>query len=245
MTQKYIIKIGGNAAQQLTPKFFETIKHWQKQHIQVAIVHGGGDQISHLMTQFNEPVQKLNGIRVTTAQGLHLTQLALLGQVQPALTEAFRQHGLAAIGLNAGSNQLLTGHVLDQARYGYVGVIHQVNIQLIQQLWQQNLMPIIAPLAMTNDGQWLNVNADHAATAIAKQLHADALYLLTDVAGVKVSGCLLQALTPKTAQQLTADHLVTGGMIPKINSALNAVKRGVHHVHITNTVSQPGTVVTL
>ena len=245
MTQKYIIKIGGNAAQQLTPKFFETIKHWQKQHIQVAIVHGGGDQISHLMTQFNEPVQKFNGIRVTTAQGLNITQMALLGQVQPALTEAFRQHGIAAIGLNAGSNQLLTGHVLDQALYGYVGVIHQVNTQLIQQLWQQNLIPIIAPLAMTNDGQWLNVNADHAATAIAKQLHADALYLLTDVAGVKVSGCLLQALTPNTAQQLTADHLVTGGMIPKINSALSAVKRGVHHVHITNTVTQPGTVVTL
>ncbi|QEA50770.1 acetylglutamate kinase [Leuconostoc lactis] len=215
MTQKYIIKIGGNAAQQLTPTFFETIKHWQKQHIQVAIVHGGGDQISHLMTQFNEPVQKFNGIRVTTAQGLHITQMALLG------------------------------HVLDQALYGYVGVIHQVNTQLIQQLWQQNLIPIIAPLTMTNDGQWLNVNADHAATAIAKQLHADALYLLTDVAGVKVSGCLLQALTPKTAQQLTADHLATGGMIPKINSALSAVKRGVHHVHITNTVTQPGTVVTL
>lgn len=170
---------------------------------------------------------------------------AVTGQVQPALTEAFRQHGIAAIGLNAGSNQLLTGHVLDQALYGYVGVIHQVNTQLIQQLWQQNLIPIIAPLAMTNDGQWLNVNADHAATAIAKQLHADALYLLTDVAGVKVSGCLLQALTPKTVQHLTADHLVTGGMIPKINSALNAVKRGVHHVHITNTVTQPGTVVTL
>lgn len=199
MTQKYIIKIGGNAAQQLTPTFFETIKHWQKQHIQVAIVHGGGDQISHLMTQFNEPVQKFNGIRVTTAQGLHITQMALLGQVQPALTEAFRQHGIAAIGLNAGSNQLLTGHVLDQALYGYVGVIHQVNTQLIQQLWQQNLIPIIAPLAMTNDGQWLNVNADHAATAIAKQLHADALYLLTDVAGGESQWLLITSTYPKNS----------------------------------------------
>ena len=70
------------------------------------------------------------------------------------------------------------------------------------------------------------------------------IYSLT-LLGVKVSGCLLQALTPKTAQQLTADHLATGGMIPKINSALSAVKRGVHHFHITNTVTQPGTVVTL
>ena len=122
--------------------------------------------------------------------------MALLGQVQPALIEAFRQNAVSAIGLNAGSNQLLTGHVLDQDVYGYVGAIHQVNTQLIHNIWQQHLVPIIAPLAISTDGQWLNVNADHAATAIAKYLQADELYLLTDVSGVKVSCNILLELTP-------------------------------------------------
>jgi len=245
MTKKIVIKIGGTAATQLTPAFFETIKSWQKQHAQIVIVHGGGNHISSLMAQLNEPIQKINGIRFTTQNGINITKMALLGQVQPALIEAFRQNAVSAIGLNAGSNQLLTGHVLDQDVYGYVGAIHQVNTQLIHNMWQQHLVPIIAPLAISNDGQWLNVNADHAATAIAKYLQADELYLLTDVSGVKVSGNILQELTPEKALELQTSNIITGGMIPKINSALDAVQRGVHNVHITNTVTHPGTIVTL
>lgn len=245
MTKKIVIKIGGTAATQLTPAFFETIKNWQKQNTNIVIVHGGGDHISALMAQFNEPVQKINGIRFTTQNGINITKMALLGQVQPALVEAFRQNAVPAIGLNAGSDQLLTGHVLDQDTYGYVGAIHQVNTQLMKNMWQNNLVPIIAPLAITNEGQWLNVNADHAATAIAKYIQADELYLLTDVSGVKVSGNILQELTPQKALELKSSNIITGGMIPKINSALDAVHRGVPNVHITNTVTHPGTVVTL
>lgn len=245
MTKKIIIKIGGSAAEQLTPAFFDTIKYWQTQDTQIAIVHGGGDRISQLMSQLHEPIEKINGIRLTTQTGINITKMALLGQVQPALIEACRQQGIATIGLNAGNNQLLTGHLLDSGTYGYVGAIHQVNTQLIHQLWQQKMIPIIAPLAITNDGQWLNVNADHAATAIAKYLKADELYLLTDVSGVAVSGNILQELTPGKAKQLQDNHIITGGMIPKINSALHAVKRGVHNVHITDTVTHPGTIVTL
>ncbi|MBB6433230.1 N-acetylglutamate 5-phosphotransferase (acetylglutamate kinase) [Leuconostoc carnosum] len=245
MTKKMIIKIGGSTTTQLTPAFFDTLKHWQKLGYQIAIVHGGGNIISDLMSQLNEPVEKINGIRFTTQKGIDITKMALLGQVQPSLIESFRQNGVPAIGLNAGSNQLLTGHVLDQDTYGYVGTIHQVNTQLIQKMWQQNLIPIIAPLAITNEGQWLNVNADTAASAIAKYLKADKLYLLTDVSGIKVSGNILQQLTPKMALELKKSHIITGGMIPKVNSALHAVQLGVHHVHITDTVTQPGTVVTL
>lgn len=245
MVKKIIIKIGGATTSQLTPAFFKTIQHWQKQNVQVAIVHGGGNYISQLMTQLNEPVQKTNGIRFTSQKGINITKMALLGHVQPNLVECFRQHGIASIGLNAGSNQLLTGHLLDQDVYGYVGQIHQVNTQLIHTIWQQKLIPVIAPLAIANDGQWLNVNADHAATAIAKYLKADELYLLTDVSGVKVSGNLLQRLNTQEATALQNDQVITGGMIPKINSALNAVQSGVANVHITNTVTSPGTIVTL
>ena len=111
MTKKIVIKIGGTAATQLTPAFFETIKNWQKQHAKIVIVHGGGNHISSLMAQLNEPIQKINGIRFTTQNGINITKMALLGQVQPALIEAFRQNAVSAIGLNAGSNQLLTGQV--------------------------------------------------------------------------------------------------------------------------------------
>ncbi|ADG40720.1 acetylglutamate kinase [Leuconostoc sp. C2] len=245
MTKKIVIKIGGTAATQLSPAFFETIKIWQKQDAKIIIVHGGGNHISSLMAQLNEPVQKVNGIRFTTQKGIEITKMALLGQVQPDLVETFRLNSVAAIGLNAGSNQLLTGHMLDQDVYGYVGAIHQVNSQLIQNMWQQNLVPIIAPLAMSNDGQWLNVNADHAATAIAKYMQADELYLLTDVSGVKVSGNMLHKITPQKALELQESHVITGGMVPKISSAIHAVERGVHNVHITNTVTHPGTIITL
>jgi len=121
MTKKIVIKIGGTAATQLTPAFFETIKNWQKQNTNIVIVHGGGDHISALMAQFNEPVQKINGIRFTTQNGINITKMALLGQVQPALVEAFRQNAVPAIGLNAGSDQLLTGHLLSHSAHYFDG----------------------------------------------------------------------------------------------------------------------------
>ncbi|MGO3522393.1 MAG: acetylglutamate kinase [Leuconostoc mesenteroides] len=243
--KKIVIKIGGNAATQLTPAFFDTIKFWQKQHYKIAIVHGGGDTISALMSQLNEPVQKINGIRFTTQNGINITKMALLAQVQPALLEACRVNGLSVIGLNAASDQLLTGHTIDQDTFGYVGNIHQVNTKLIHNLWEKNLIPIIAPRAITNSGQWLNVNADHAATALAKYLKADELYLLTDVSGVKIKGNVLQNLTSKTMEELQKKQMITGGMIPKVNSALFAARHGVRAVHITNTVTHPGTIVTI
>ncbi|GMA69935.1 acetylglutamate kinase [Leuconostoc litchii] len=243
--KKIVIKIGGNAATQLTPAFFDTIKYWQKQHYNIVLVHGGGDTISELMSQLNEPVQKINGIRFTTQKGISITKMALLGQVQPALLETCRANGLPVIGLNAESNQLMTGHTIDQDTFGYVGTIHQVNTKLIHSIWQQNLIPIIAPMAITNQGQWLNVNADHAATSIAKYLKADELYLLTDVSGVQIKGNILQKLTSKTMADLQEKQMITGGMIPKVNSALLAARHGVGAVHITNTVTQPGTIVTI
>lgn len=240
-----LIKIGGNAASQLTPAFFETIKHWQKNNYNITIVHGGGDSISSLMTQLNEPVVKIDGIRQTTPAGLAITKMALLGQVQPDLVEAFRHHGLSDIGLNAGSNQLLTGHYINQEVFGLVGQIDQVNSQLIQSLWQQNLIPIIAPLAITNQGQWLNVNADSAATAVAKFLKSDELYLLTDVSGIEVHGNILQQLTPQRAIELQTESVIHGGMLPKVNSAFSAVKNGVNAVHITNTIASHGTTISM
>ncbi|MCO6184148.1 acetylglutamate kinase [Leuconostoc fallax] len=239
-----VIKIGGNAATQLTPTFFETIKQWQQQGKYVVIVHGGGTMISNLMAQFNEPVIKKDGIRVTNSTSIELTKMALIGQVQPQILDQLRQNNLNAIGLNAGSAQLLTGSFLNQSCYGLVGKIDQVNVKIIKTELHNGYIPVISPLAITNDGQWLNVNADQAATAIAKHLRADHLYLLTDVSGIKVAGNILHHITPTLAQELEMQSIITGGMIPKVNNALTAVAQGVTTVHITDHVNTHGTLVT-
>lgn len=239
-----VVKIGGVASDNLTKDFFKQVKKWKDAGKQVVVVHGGGYYITEMMNRLNIPVTIKNGLRVTTKQALKVTQMVLIGQVQPAITSVFQQYGFSAIGLHASCNDLIQGAFIDQENLGYVGEVTKINSQVIEDVLASNYIPIITPLGMTIEGDWLNINADAAASKIAEALNADELYLLTDVPGVKKDDQWLSKVNTKEIKSMKEEEIIIGGMIPKIESAMAAIFGGVGKVHITNGIQRAGTVIT-
>ncbi|MGG5316285.1 acetylglutamate kinase [Enterococcus sp. AZ072] len=241
---KIVVKIGGVASDNLTEEFFETLADWQAAGKEIVIVHGGGYYITEMMEKLNVPVTIANGLRVTSAQALKITQMVLIGQVQPAITTVFQQNGFSAVGLHASCGQLIQGTFIDKDNLGYVGTITNIGTGMINDVLAKNHVPIIAPLGLTEEGEWLNINADTAACKIAEALDAEALYLITDVPGVKCEGEWLEHLTADDVEQLKDQEVITGGMIPKLDSATSALTKGVKEVFITNSIAKCGTKIT-
>lgn len=243
MKKTIVVKLGGVASDNLTDSFFSQIKEWHTQGYQVVIVHGGGHYITKMMNKLNIPVTIKAGLRVTTEEALAVTKMVLIGQVQPMITTYFQQAGFSAVGLNASSAQIITGDYLDKSSLGAVGKVVQIDPTLVECLLNTNHLPIIAPLGLTSSGEWLNINADLVACELAQALQAEKLYLLTDVPGVKNNGTWLAELTAEASVLLKEQEVLTGGMLPKIESALTALKGGVTAVHITNELQLPGTLI--
>lgn len=240
MKETIVIKIGGNASDQLPATFFKQIKDWWEQGKKILIIHGGGPQISQWSEKMHLSVKKIDGIRVTNSDTLNVTKAVLLGLVQPKLCQFVANAGLPVIGMNASDNHLLQGNYLNQSEYGEVGKVTKINKRwLDEQLKDQ--IGILAPLAQTADGHWLNVNADMAAATIAIQLGAESLVLLTDVPGVLNSGKVVPQLTETAANQLFQKDVIKSGMMPKIQASFRALKNGVNQTFITNDLGRPGT----
>ena len=240
-----VIKMGGVASDNLNQAFFDQIHTWKAQGYQVIIVHGGGHYISKMMEILNLKVEVKQGLRVTSKEALDITRMVLLGQVQPMITTAFQKSGFQTLGLNAGCDQLIQGAIIDEASLGFVGQVTAVNAQLLEMLVQKNHVPIIAPLGITETGQWLNINADEVAWNIAASLKADKLFLLTDVPGIKKESEWLETVSLAEIKQLKEEHVVTGGMVPKVDSAQKAILAGVKSVCISNTIHDLGTEIKL
>lgn len=241
MNDTIVVKMGGVAADNLTESFFQQIRRWQAQDKRVVIVHGGGHYISEMMDTLNVPVEKKDGLRVTNQQTLDITKMVLLGQVQPMITTTFQKAGIPSVGLNAGCDQLICGEVIDKDKLGYVGKVKEINTDLIQILINKKHIPVIAPLGITEDGQWLNINADDVACKVATSLKAKELFLLTDVPGIKKEQQWLPEISLEELDELKEEKVVTGGMIPKLDSAKAALLSGVGTVHISDTVEHVGT----
>ena len=243
MKDLIVIKVGGNALDKLSIEFFEQLHVWQAEGKKVLLIHGGGPMVSKLCQQLDIPVVKKNGVRVTDEKTLALTKLVLLGQIQPLLLQKLSAHHLAVNGLNAAMNNMLEGEYLDEKGYGQVGVITAVNQAMLTSILSEKI-GVLAPLALTKDGKWLNVNADEAAATVASLLGAQALYLITDVAGVLDKGKIIRRLNRKNATDLTAKKVITKGMQPKIKAAFKACSAGVKKISITNKLQVPGTIIT-
>lgn len=235
--------MGGVASDNLTPDFFTQIDHWQKNGKGVVIVHGGGHYISKMMERLDVPIMIKNGLRMTTEETLKITQMVLIGQVQPMITHQFQQEGFSVVGLNASCDDLIKGTFLDQEQLGAVGEVTHVADDLLWYLIEKQHIPIIAPLGLTEEGEWLNINADHVACKIAETLQAEKLYLLTDVPGVKKETYWLKEIYLDEVAQLKDEKVIQGGMIPKLESAVAAISGGVKAVHITNQLACEGTVI--
>lgn len=241
MTETIVIKIGGQASNQLPSDFFVKVHQWQQEGKKILVIHGGGPQINQWAHQLGLSTHKEQGIRVTNRTTLEVTQAVLLGVVQPALCQQFSQHQLPVVGLNTRDNQLLVGHYLDQKKYGEVGQLTGVNTTWLQKVLEDYVV-VLAPLVQTDDGQMLNVNADQAAVAITTQLSATQLIFLTDVPGILKMNQVVPQLDQAGVNDLVKHQQVKAGMLPKIEAALSAVRGGARRVMITNGLSNPGTI---
>ncbi|KRK32625.1 acetylglutamate kinase [Loigolactobacillus bifermentans] len=240
MKETIVIKIGGHASDQLPVSFYQQLKKWREAGKQILIVHGGGPQISEWSSALGLSVEKKDGIRVTDEQTLAVTKAVLLGVVQPNICQALAHHGLPVIGLNTSDNDLLTGDYLDETVYGEVGQVQHINQDRLNELLADQI-GVLAPLAETADGEWLNVNADVAAATIAAQLTASTLVLLTDVPGVLAAGKVVPQLDEAHAHELFVKNIIKSGMQPKIKAAFEALNQGVDKVWITDNIARPGT----
>ncbi|EOI01843.1 acetylglutamate kinase [Enterococcus moraviensis ATCC BAA-383] len=243
MKKVIVIKMGGVASDNLTKSFFKQVEQWQNAGKKVVIVHGGGHYISEMMQRLNVPVVIQDGLRVTTEETLKITRMVLIGQVQPMITTHFQQEGFSVVGLNASCGQIITGTFLDKTRLGSVGEVKQVDTELLEHLLETKHIPIIAPLGLTKTGEWLNINADHVACKVAEELQAEQLYLLTDVPGVKKENQWLKEISTSDVPKLKTAKIIKGGMLPKLESAVTAIKGGVKEVHITNQIQHAGTII--
>ncbi|KZO01296.1 acetylglutamate kinase [Pseudobacillus badius] len=229
-----VVKCGGSVLGELSEAFFDSMKELKEQGYAIVFVHGGGPEINSMLEALQVKTEFKNGLRVTSEQVLQTAELALAGSLNRQLVRLLEKHGIPAIGLNSSDNRLLEADFIDQEQLGYVGDITAVNSRLIQLLCGEQLLPVMTPLAAGPDGTVLNINADHAACAVANALQADHFLMVTDVDGVLKNGKLVPTLTETETKALIDEGVISGGMIPKVHSALKAFSDHVQSVHIVS-----------
>ena len=229
-----VIKLGGHAmgSDEAMDEFARDVALMRHVGVNPVIVHGGGPMINDMLKRLNITSEFVNGKRVTDAATMEVVEMVLSGVVNSKIVQAITKQGGRAVGVSGKDGGLI---VCDQenAELGLVGRPTKVNPLLLQDFADKGIIPVIAPLGMGENGETFNINGDTAAGAIAAALKADRLLLLTDVAGVKNSdGEVLTELTPDQIHSLMADGTIAGGMIPKTQTALDALQGGVRAVVI-------------
>jgi len=202
----------------------------------LVVVHGGGQDIAALQARLGlEPV-KVDGLRVTDAESLAVAQMVLSGHTNKHVVRTLLAAGLDAVGLSGVDGGLLRCRkkAHPTVDLGLVGEVTSVRAGLLDKLIEAGLVPVVSPVSLGEDGQIYNVNADEAAGAIAAALAAAALDFVSNVPGVLAKGDLLPELSAAAAEALIADGTVSGGMIPKVRTALDALDRGIPRVRIVN-----------
>ena len=243
MTTEYIvIKIGGVASKQLTPEILTKLSEWQQAGQKIVIVHGGGFAINQLMEAHHIPIHKVNGLRVTGQSDMALIKEALVDIVGKNLADELTTAGLPAYQLVDELSDLVHADFLDQETYGFVGEVKNITNQTLVSLLSQGKIPLIPSLGYSEQGDLLNINADYLARAVAISLGAKKLILMTDVKGVLENGQVLEQLNFVDVQKKIDSGVVTGGMIPKIQSAVQTVQAGVEQVIIGDNLTD-GTII--
>lgn len=232
-----VIKVGGNELGDLS---FREVLATAVAHLPgpIILVHGGGKAIAHLQQKLGLRPTKVDGVRVTDAASLEVAQMVLSGQANKQLVAALLATGVQAVGLSGVDGGLLrcVKKQHPTVDLGHVGEIVQVNTPILHNLLAASITPVISPISLgLVDGQIYNVNADEAASAIASALHADLLTFVSNVPGVlDQGGQLIDRLTgPQTADLIT-NGIIHGGMIPKVQAALQVVAQGIPQARIVN-----------
>lgn len=239
-----VIKYGGNAMTDphLKECFARDVVLLKLVGFNPVVVHGGGPQIENMLSRVGKKGEFVQGMRVTDAETMELVEMVLGGQVNKEIVSLINQAGGKAVGLTGKDSNFIRAQKLmmenkdnpgDLIDIGQVGDITQIDPSLISFLDKGDFIPVIAPIGVGEDGESYNINADVVAGKLAEILKAEKLVLLTNTPGVlDKAGNLLTGLTPRDIDDLVADGTLSGGMLPKIGSALDAARNGVKSVHI-------------
>jgi len=244
-----VVKFGGNAMVDplLHESFARDIVLMKLVGMNPVVVHGGGPQIGALLEQLNISTEFVDGMRVTNSRTMDVVEMVLGGSVNKEIVSSINRSGGKAIGVTGKDGQLIRARKLEVSRFspelgaseiidiGQVGQVEQINIEVLNLLQDSNFIPVIAPIGVGSDGATYNINADLVAGKIAEVMQAEKLMLLTNVSGLlDRSGNTLTGLSTSQVDALIADGTISGGMLPKIGCALDAVKGGVASAHIVD-----------
>ena len=242
-----VVKFGGNAMVDplLQETFARDVVLMKLVGMNPVVVHGGGPQIGALLEKLNIRTDFVDGMRVTDAQTMDVVEMVLGGSVNKEIVSSINRNGGKAIGVTGKDGQLIRARKLTVSRYspeldateivdiGHVGEVEQIDTEVLQVILNSNFIPVIAPIGVGQDGSTYNINADLVAGKLAQVIEAEKLMLLTNVEGLlDKDGKILTGLATEQVDGLIANGTISGGMLPKISCALDAVKSGVASAHI-------------
>ncbi|RZU39039.1 acetylglutamate kinase [Edaphobacter modestus] len=233
---RFVVKLGGAGLE--NPKLLhacgKAIADLVADGNQVAVVHGGGVQLTRTLAQLGKKSEFISGLRVTDAETRDAAIMVLAGRVNKSLVASLGTHGQSAVGLSGGD-----GHVFRARKkktnpdLGFVGEIASADSRWLEAIWTMGAVPVISSIALGFDGEYYNINADEMAAACAISTKADALVFLTDVPGVKgADGSVMRWLTLGEIPALEKQQVISGGMLPKLNACREALLHGVKRVRI-------------
>ena len=232
-----VIKYGGNAMinEHLKEQVMEDIALLWLIGVKIVLVHGGGPEINELMDKLGKKPEFVNGLRVTDKETIDIVQMVLAGKVNKTLVNLIETKGGKAMGISGMDGRLIEAKIKDE-RLGYVGKITNVNIAPVMDLLEKGYIPVVSTIGCDKQGNAYNINGDTAAAFIAGALHAERLFMMTDVAGILRDkddpSSLITEITIDEAEQLGREGIISGGMIPKVDCCIEAIHKGVKNVII-------------
>ena len=232
-----VIKYGGNAMinEDLKAQVMEDIVLLWLIGVKVVLVHGGGPEISELMSRLGKKAEFVDGLRVTDKETVDIVQMVLAGKVNKTLVNLLETNGGKAMGISGMDGRLIEAKMKD-VRLGYVGEITNVNISPVMDLLEKGYIPVISTIGCDTEGNAYNINGDTAAAYIAGALNAERLIMMTDIAGILRDkddpSTLIPHITLSEAEALKSEGVISGGMIPKVDCCIEAIHKGVKNVII-------------
>lgn len=232
-----VVKYGGNAMIDDTLKMqvMEDVALLWLIGVKIVLVHGGGPEISEMMEKLGKKTQFIDGLRVTDKETVDIAQMVLAGKVNKTLVNLLESKGGKAMGISGMDGRLIEAKIKDE-RLGFVGQITNINIAPVVDLLEKNYIPVISTIGCDREGNSYNINGDTAAAFIAGALSAERLIMMTDIAGILRDkddpSSLIHYVSVKEADQLKKEGIVSGGMIPKVECCVEAIREGVKNVVI-------------
>lgn len=240
----FIIKYGGSIMnnQEAKKAFIEDVVLLKLVGINIIIVHGGGPNISSMLSKLDMPTEFINGLRVTDEHTMEIVEMVLSGKINKEIVGELCKHGIQSLGISGRDSNLIVAkktHTYngdEKIDLGHVGEVETINIQVLEDLLEKGYVPVISPVGADYSGDIYNINADYAAAALSSELKAEKLILLSDVEGlykdINDPSSFISEATSVDVQQYMYEGMILGGMIPKMQCCIEAIKEGTKDVHV-------------